>query len=348
MDPTPAGGPRAAGLLLGVALLVVAGTAAPAAGQAGADAAAIGVAQAGVDADAVLLSATVRADGTAAWRIEYRVRLDDDNATAAFESLQADVEANASAYETRFADRMRPTVEDAAAETGREMELADVDVSTTTQQLPQTYGVLVYTFDWTGFAAVEGDRLRAGDALAGFFLDADSTLIMAWPEGYGMVSASPPPTEERERAVVWRGPTDFGPGEPDLVVARGGPSPATDRSLLGLGVVGLAVLAGAGAWWWRRRRPAGAGADPSVTGDRERPPEELLSNEERVIAVLEDHGGRMKQQDLVDALGWTDAKTSQVVGGMRETGELEGFRLGRENVLRLPEVDESPVDDRNG
>ncbi len=48
----------------------------------------------------------------------------------------------------------------------------------------------------------------------------------------------------------------------------------------------------------------------------------------------------MKQQAVVEELGWTDAKTSKVVSGLREDGRLESFRLGRENVLSLPEADD--------
>jgi hypothetical protein len=48
----------------------------------------------------------------------------------------------------------------------------------------------------------------------------------------------------------------------------------------------------------------------------------------------------MKQQDVVAELGWTEAKTSQVVGGLRDEGDLDSFRLGRENVLTLPESDD--------
>lgn len=69
-------------------------------------------------------------------------------------------------------------------------------------------------------------------------------------------------------------------------------------------------------------------------------PVELLSNEERVLRLLHRNGGRVKQQDVVSELGWTEARTSQVVSGLRDEGKLESFRLGRENVLRLPEEEE--------
>jgi Uncharacterized membrane-associated protein/domain len=61
-----------------------------------------------------------------------------------------------------------------------------------------------------------------------------------------------------------------------------------------------------------------------------------LSNEERVLRLLKGNGGRMKQQQVVTELDWTDAKTSQVVGSLREDEKIEVFRIGRENVLTLP------------
>lgn len=69
------------------------------------------------------------------------------------------------------------------------------------------------------------------------------------------------------------------------------------------------------------------------------PDEDLLSNEERVLRVIKDNGGRVKQQQIVGELDWTDAKTSLVVNGMREEGEVEVFKLGRENVVSLPDED---------
>ena len=66
---------------------------------------------------------------------------------------------------------------------------------------------------------------------------------------------------------------------------------------------------------------------------------ELLSNEEKVLRLIEANGGRMKQKRVAEKLDWTAAKTSQVTKRLREEGDLEGFRLGRENVLALPEED---------
>jgi uncharacterized membrane protein len=58
-----------------------------------------------------------------------------------------------------------------------------------------------------------------------------------------------------------------------------------------------------------------------------------------VRRLLESRDGRMRQQEVVAETGWTEAKTSQVVGEMRGAGTIETFRLGRENVLKLTDED---------
>jgi uncharacterized membrane protein len=77
------------------------------------------------------------------------------------------------------------------------------------------------------------------------------------------------------------------------------------------------------------------GADDPVAGEPWH--DELLSNEERVLSLLEHNDGRMKQQAIAAELEWSDAKTSQVIGKMREAEAVETFRLGRENVVSLPD-----------
>lgn len=301
----------------------------------------------GVDPDSVVLRADVAANGSATWTIEYRVRLDDGNATDAFDGLQADVRANRSAYADRFATRMGRTVAAAENATGREMRLANVTVTAERRQLPQSYGVVSYRFEWTGFARTDGDRLIVGDALAGLFLDAESRLILSWPAGYEPTSVSPQGYEEREEAVVWSGPVDFGPEEPRIVLSPAGGFPTEV-------VAALLVLLGAGVAIWRYRRrggstadspddgdgtDAGAAVEPDEEGTVGTPPEELLSPEERVLRLVRERGGRVKQQEIVQQFDWTAARTSQVVGNLREDGQLETFRLGRENVLTLPDAD---------
>jgi hypothetical protein len=316
-----------------------------------------------VETDEIRLIVSVGENGTATWEMQYWTRLDDENTTQAFEELQRDVEENSDNYTAHFRDRIEHTVRSAENETGREMAVRDVGVSAETLSIPQEYGVITYTFTWENFAAVDGDRVHVGDAIRGFFLSGDSRLTVEWPDGYEVTDVSPDPDDSGDASVTWRGSeTDFASDEPSLVLSPanggggddgGGDDPADDGSgidtlLAALAIVSAVAVAGL-AYWARTRESATTEAASSdadtVAADDESadaddtadgPPPELLSNEERVLRLLEQRGGRVKQQEVVEALDWTEAKTSQVVGDLRDEGEIESFRLGRENVLSLP------------
>ena len=182
----------------------------------------------GIEADRVVLRATLEDDGDARWRIAYRIELSDDNTTAAFESLQADVRENTSAYVSRFRTRIGSTVADAENATGREMAASNFSITAERDPFPTStdYGVVAYSFTWEGFAATQGDRLVAGDALAGLYLDADTVLTVAWPDGYEVRSVAPEPDERSASAATWRGERDFGPDQPGVTVA-----PASAKAL---------------------------------------------------------------------------------------------------------------------
>lgn len=299
-----------------------------------------------VDADTVILEISLHPDTSASWTLEYWVRLDDDNATAAFDSLQSDIQTNRSEFVERFAARMRRTARSAENTTGREMAIQNVSIRTDRREIPQRYGLVIYEFNWTSFATGGEDRLVAGDAIGGLLLTEETTLIIDWPEQYRIDRITPPADTEKNSSVVWRGPRNFEESEPRIALVTGQPVDAGGISpilILG-GVVVLAVLVLGGWVYLTRSDEAPAPAKPTPdepTEQSEEPPEQLLSNEERVLQVIEEHGGRMKQQDVAEELDWTDAKTSQVVGQLRDAGDLDGFRLGRENVLSLPD-EENP------
>ncbi|MFC6786629.1 helix-turn-helix transcriptional regulator [Halobaculum halobium] len=364
-----------------------------------------GFAQTGdIAADTVVLRAEIQPDGDAQWRIAYRIELSDENTTAAFESLQSDIRENTSAYVARFEGRMATTVAAAENATGREMAASNFSVTAQRNPFPTStdYGVVAYTFAWEGFAGTQGQRVVAGDSLAGLYLDSGTVLTIAWPEAYDARTVSPAADERSETAATWRGERNFGPDQPQVVLAPASALPIRPVYLAAAAVVLLGIV---GAVLLRRRGdlPIGTGDDrgplagdegagtaageggsagPGQTagettdgavadaggpggdgpdsggsaaagtdsdsehgdgdGDATTPPEELLSPHERVTRLVTDNGGRMKQADVTEELGWSAARTSQVVGDLRDDGDIESFRLGRENVLRIPEADDDP------
>jgi len=80
-----------------------------------------------------------------------------------------------------------------------------------------------------------------------------------------------------------------------------------------------------------------AAAAATEDGEDDGIDEALLSDEERVLRLLEGNGGRMKQANIVSETGWSNAKVSQLLSGMHEDDDIQKLRIGRENLIALPE-----------
>ncbi|WP_435358910.1 helix-turn-helix transcriptional regulator [Haloarchaeobius sp. DFWS5] len=80
--------------------------------------------------------------------------------------------------------------------------------------------------------------------------------------------------------------------------------------------------------------------------------EELLTDEDRVIRLLEDNGGRMRQSNIVDETDWSKSKVSMLLSEMEDEGDISKLRVGRENIVSLaghePDAAGSPFDDDDG
>lgn len=322
-----------------------------------------------LDTDLVTISADVAANGTATFQIRYAIRLADENETQAFEELAADIEENESTYLDRFGDRMNATVAAAQTATDREMSIEEFAVEAdTSSNVGPAYGLVTYSATWTGFAAVSNDQIRIGDAVEGLFIDSDTQFRLTWEESLTATTVDPDPTERSATSVVWEGPLEFQTDEPNVTLVQVTTTPPTEEStdsapittettdqtedggfpLLLIAVI-LALAAIGGGWLWYRQdsrnvTPSHSGktdeSSSTPKSDDAAQSAALLSNEERVEQYLESAGGRAKQQEIVDALEWTEAKTSQVLSEMEEAGSIEKFRIGRENVVKLAETED--------
>ncbi|NHN46708.1 hypothetical protein G9464_03740 [Halostella sp. JP-L12] len=152
------------------------------------------------------------------------------------------------------------------------------------------------------------------------------------------------------------------------------PDDPLPMALLGVGIAALVVAVGTGGYLLARRQtevggdapvrshpettttdhieePTAAAATETVDendeeDDAAESPDEddeidetLLSDEERVTRLLEANGGRMKQANIVKETGWSNAKVSQLLSSMDEDDQIDKLRIGRENLITLPDTD---------
>lgn len=331
-----------------------------------------GVLASGDDPDKTVIEIHVGEGGDAVVTIEQRYAFDDTDDEDAFQELATDIEENQNEYANHFEDSMSQVVDSANEDTDREMSIENVRVTTETRTFPSDHGVVVYQFDWVNFAVVEDDTITVADSLNGFFLNEDTNLLISWANGYELVNASPEPDETRETSVLWAGEMEFASNEPvvSLTVGEntgdgengtdtnnggssGGDDDSTSYLLPAIGGLFTVGVVGVGGYFYLTRK--GGEEKEATERDDKKTNEETgsgesepapISNEEKVIGVIEDHGGRVKQKQLKEELGWSDAKVSRITSDLRDDETISGYRVGRENVLELPDQADDKLSDK--
>lgn len=86
-------------------------------------------------------------------------------------------------------------------------------------------------------------------------------------------------------------------------------------------------------------------SDEAVTATDTR----IMTNEERVAHLLDEHDGRMLQSEMVEAADWSKATVSRVLSRMEDDGAVTRVDIGKGNLVTRPEDEppsvESPFED---
>ncbi|WP_134668406.1 helix-turn-helix transcriptional regulator [Halorussus marinus] len=324
--------------------------------------------------DKTIMRVSLRETGDADWTVTTQFALRDENETAAFrqlaekyESGETDVGVTSETFE-RIGSRAAPDRKMAIRDASRSARLLENG----------TVGRLTLSFTWTNFSRVEDRVVVVDDAFrtpSGTWLPEltrDQSLVIDGPDSYVVRNTPPNKGVSNVNELHYEGPESFEPGEIEVSYEPRNPASTTPGSpggglpdvgsLSGVVLLLLVLAGGTGAYAWTRREDApdlseadiadaasdepsedattgGATAEETDSDDEAEPDPELLSDEERVLRLLEENDGRMKQADIVKETNWSNAKVSQLLSKMADNGDVDKLRIGRENLITLPDED---------
>ena len=319
-------------------------------------------------AEETRLEVQLQDDGDARWTVVATVPLENEGDVDSFRSFAEAFEGGEQDFRLGV-DVFERAAEAAAEATGREMSIGEPTrsaelIERSTDDGTDRYGELRVSFVWKSFARIdENGTMYVGDAfdttdgtwLSG--LGPNQTLVIRSAPGYTAPTTSPIGADGGD--LRWEGPASFEPGYFEIVYepAPDGPleSPSTALLVGALALSGTALLLGVYLLWRRREETGVSGEDDGDSGDGDDsgdgedgdddgPALELLSDEERVERLLEQHGGRMKQAKIVKETGWSNAKVSQLLSSMEDDDRVDKLRIGRENLISLPEEGVTDID----
>jgi uncharacterized membrane protein len=281
---------------------------------------------------ATTYTVTVQEDGSALWRIEYRTLLTTDSDLAAFENYTHDMPT---VYLPQVQDLMQRSAAQASTGASRHMTISNVTGNAVVQTSPTgRYGVVVYSFGWSGFAEPDG-TLAVGDVFAGgLYLAKDNSLILRYPSGWTITRAEPPPDDQRD-GLVWYGLRTFDPGEPRVTLEK----PSFPRVPV-IVVLALVVIVGAGftVYQAKKRQTRQEMEEEQVEPEEPATPLSALEEaglEERILNLLETAGGEQYQAEIVKTLGIPKSTVSSSLNCLHQRGIIQKVRKGRENLIRL-------------
>lgn len=327
------------------------------------------------DADNTVTRIEMFENGSARWTIQIRTRLDTGQRVDEYTMFQSRFRSDTAQYLGPFRSRIQGAVANAENATGRQMRATNFTASTSIQEVPRRWGVVTYDFTWTNFAAQENGQVIVGDIFqGGFFVAANDTIQIVGPDGYEVSQVDPNPDSREVDVVTWNGREDFGDAHPRVAftplseqttgndAATRSDTPSSEggtplQDIGGIAVAGIVVVAlfglGGAIMYGRRnsdtddpdglaeRTGVQAGEAPTagrdVGPDGRETQEAVLTDEERVLELLNANGGRIRQAAIAEEFDWSASKTSRVVGRLSDEGSVEKLQLGRENLVTLPD-----------
>lgn len=135
--------------------------------------------------------------------------------------------------------------------------------------------------------------------------------------------------------MKWARTQDLASGNVQIVLSPSGQSSGgsswAQSSFIGAAVVGVAVPVGLAGFFVFRKRQKGSGSQLTV----ETPVLALQSDEEKILKVLKASGGSVRQTEVTEQLGYSKAKTSQLLTAMEAEGVLARYKKGRDKIVTI-------------
>ena len=193
------------------------------------------------------------------------------------------------------------------------------------------------------FGAVgQGVTLLDGRPTADIGLTAlAASVLLLSLAGYRWASKRPHEESEGDQSTS----TDPGATDRDTGVGQssGTPSVVADSRAPATGDESTDSVVAGGSSGGTEQVPDGAGEERPAAGDDTRSnghgvttsDADSQSDEERVFALVEDSGGRMRQARIVASTDWSESKVSTLLSEMHDAGSVTKVRLGCENLVCL-------------
>jgi uncharacterized membrane protein len=201
----------------------------------------------------------------------------------------------------------------------------------------------VYKFQWENFSKIEGEQIIIGDVfqVSNFFsqyLYGDGAVYMSYPAEYvvvGPVQPEPSTQNDSIQLLSWLGTADFN-GSTRIVLEEKSATTGLSGSLeedVVLIMILAAIAAGSVGFYMSRNNRKKKMRAPETPELRSLPGME--SDQEKAVKLIKSSGGSLRQSTITDQLGFSKAKTSQLLAVLEHKGVIRRYKRGRDKIVVL-------------
>jgi hypothetical protein len=295
-------------------------------------------------------------NGSARWTVIYRYDLSNETERKRFATFASEFNVY-----TEFKDQARNLIEMGTNQPGRQMSAIGFIRRAYVGHLNNS-GIIEMSFRWANFSVVEDDRITTGNVFgSGLYIGSNQRFTVTWGENPSYSSASPTPDDQSADTVTWiagEGGRKFNASEPRVVLQRSATGSESGLKalnntslpwLIGFAILALVIVGGGVAY-----RTSAIGTEipdetDTVTSTTTITEEELMADEDRVLMLLRNNDGRMRQANIVNETNWSKSKVSMLLSDMDEENLISKLQVGRENIISItgnePEAARSPFED---
>jgi uncharacterized membrane protein len=274
--------------------------------------------------DYYVYEVTIRSDGSAIWTINQ------------FSSASAPVET----WEG-FQQKIFDLLDSASSITHRTMDVDENSLQINTN-ISFESKTTEYSFIWQNFCTVEGNELSFGDVfqVPDFFnqLFGDAAMKVNYPETYGIESVNPPPHEQQDEmhTMEWARTQDLTISITKVTLTPIGQLSNDENQnqyiFIVLAIIGVGIcISILGFYSFKKRKNNNKPIKTANQGPV------IETDEDKILKILRNAGGTMRQSEITDSCGFSKAKTSQLLSALESNGNLTRYKKGRDKIVMLKE-----------
>ncbi len=274
--------------------------------------------------------------------VEYSIQINGDGSALWKVNSFSDIDATVDPFDS-FQTKVLNLVDSAANVTHRGMSVDENSLQINTTILSQSK-TTEYSFLWQNFSVIQGGQIVFGDVFQvnGFFslLYGDAAMQANYPSTFSVESVTPTPYQRNEAAKTldWSRTQDLVNSKTNVVLTHASLMGNSNQSgwelyaiIVAVAIVGVTL--GLGIFYFMKRRRLSQSMKSVIPAVRV----ELETEEGKVLKLLKSSGVGIRQSVVVDQLGFSKAKTSQLLAALEEKGSITRYKKGRDKIVNLAE-----------